>query len=117
MKMIWADADQLYEKLEEGKSSSVSMTELPDGAVTPNALEEALIIIENRPTKLLNAVFVGLTLTLLVSALGVGWRYLAIEVSADGNYTRLALLVVTPCQVFVSPFFMQIIIVNLAQIL
>jgi hypothetical protein len=115
MKMIWADTDQLYEKLEEGKSSSVSMTALSDGAVTPNALEEALII-ENRPTKLLNSVFTGLTLTLLVSALGVGWRYLAIEVSADGNYTRLALLVVTPCQIFVSLFFMQIIVVNLAQI-
>src|ERR1700712_3163346 len=97
MKMIWGEGEQLYEKPEEKKSANVSMTELPDGTVTPSELEEALIK-ENRPTKLLNSVFVGLTLTLLVAALGSGWRNLAIEVSADRSYTRLALLAVTPCQ-------------------
>jgi hypothetical protein len=115
MKMIWGEGVQLYEKPEEKKSVNVSMVELPDGTVTPSALEEVLIA-EQRPTKLLNSVFVGLTLTLLIAALGSGWRNLAIEVSADGDYTRLALLAVTPCQVFMSLFFMQIIIVNLAQI-
>jgi Glycosyl transferase family group 2 len=114
MRMIWGDGEQLYEKPEEKKSANVSIVDLPDGTVTPSELEDALIR-ENRPTKLLNSVFVGLTLTLLVAALGSGWRNLAIEVSADGSYTRLALLVVTPCQIFVSLFFMQIIIVNLVQ--
>lgn len=115
MRMIWGDGEQLYEKQEEKKNINASTVELPDGIVTPSELEEALIV-ENRPTKLLNSVFVGLTLTLLVAALGSGWRNLAIEVSADGSYTRLALLAATPCQVFVSLFFMQIIIVNIAQI-
>jgi hypothetical protein len=115
MRMIWGDGEKLYEKSEGKKGPDVSMTELPDVTATPSELEEALIV-EDRPTKLLNSVFVGLTLTLLVAALGLGWRNLAIEVSADGSYTRLALLAVTPCQVFVSLFFMQIIIVNLAQI-
>ncbi|KAE9378208.1 hypothetical protein N431DRAFT_329529 [Stipitochalara longipes BDJ] len=115
MRIIWGNGEQLYEKPEDKKSSEVSMVELPDGTVTPSELEEALLV-ESRPTKLLNAVFVGLTLTLLVAALGSGWRNLAIEVSADGSYIRLALLAVTPCQVFVPLFFMQIIIVNLAQI-
>lgn len=115
MKMIWGDGEQLYEKTEEKESANTSTIDLSDGAITPSELEEALIK-EDRPTKLLNSVFVGLTLTLLVAALGSGWRNLAIEVSADGDYTRLALLAVTPCQIFVSLFFMQIIIVNLAQI-
>jgi hypothetical protein len=115
MKMIWRDGEKLYEKVEEKKSANVSTVELAEGAVTPSELEESLIV-ENRPTLLLNPIMVGLTLTLLVAALGSGWRNLAQEVSADGNYTRLALLVVTPCQVFVSLFFMQIIVVNIAQI-
>jgi hypothetical protein len=115
MKMIWGDGETLYEKEEDKKSANVSTVELAEGAVTPSDLEEALVR-ENRPTLLLNPIMVGLTLTLLVAALGSGWRNLAQEVSADGNYIRLALLVVTPCQVFVSLFFMQIIVVNLAQI-
>ncbi|KAH6674286.1 glycosyl transferase family group 2-domain-containing protein [Halenospora varia] len=70
---------------------------------------------EKRPTLLINPIIVGLTLALIVAALGLGWRKLAQEVAIDGSYTRLVLLVVTPAQVFVSLFFMQIIIVNIAQ--
>ncbi|CAL3967834.1 unnamed protein product, partial [Diplocarpon coronariae] len=68
-----------------------------------------------RPNMLINPVIVGLTLTLLVSVLGMGFRALAQEVQIDGDYTRLALLAVTPCQIFVSLFFMQIVVVNLFQ--
>lgn len=115
MRMIWGDTDSPLDPVDEKKSANTSSVELADGAVTPGELEDALIA-ENRPTLLLNPIMVGLTLTLLIAALGLGWGKLVQEVAIDGNYIRLALLVVTPCQIFVSLFFMQIIIVNIAQI-
>lgn len=115
IKVIWGqgEAGQLEEKAKS--SVNVSNVELVEGSITPGELEEAMVA-SGRPTVLINPIMVGLTLTLLVAALGLGWRNLAQEVSVDGKYLRLALLVVTPCQVFVSLFFMQIIITNLAQI-
>jgi hypothetical protein len=115
IKVIWGrgEAGQLEEKAKP--SATVSNVELAEGFITPGALEEAMAA-QKRPTVLINPIMVGLTLTLLVAALGLGWRNLAQEVSVDGKYLRLALLIVTPCQVFVSLFFMQIIITNLAQI-
>lgn len=114
MNLIWRSD---FETTDEKKSANVSTTtvDLGDGTMTPSDLEEALAT-EQRPTLLINSIIVGLTLTLLVAALGSGLRNLAQEVAIDGKYTRLALLAVTPCQVFVSLFFMQIVFVNLAQI-
>jgi hypothetical protein len=112
MRMIWGNGEA--EVYDEKKSANVSTVDLGAG-VTPGELEDAMAT-PKRPTKLLNPIMVGATLTLLTAALGLGWKNLAQEVAIDGNYTRLALLVVTPCQVFVSLFFMQIIVVNLAQI-
>ncbi|KAI9048625.1 hypothetical protein LZ554_007457 [Drepanopeziza brunnea f. sp. 'monogermtubi'] len=116
MKVIWEnDSSRGY--LGEKKSANTSVTQLSESAstVTPGDLENAQVL-ERRPTKLINPVIVGATLTLLIAALGMGFRALAQEVSIDGSYTRLALLVVTPAQIFVSLFFMQIVIVNLFQI-
>jgi uncharacterized protein (DUF2267 family) len=52
--------------------------------------------IEKRETQLLSPLMVSLALALLITCLGLGARKLAIEVSVDGSYVRLALLVVTP---------------------
>lgn len=112
MDLIWSTD---FEAFDEKKSPNISAVELGDGTMTPSDMEEALTT-ETRPTILINPIIVGLTLTLLVAALGLGWRNLAQEVSIDGSYTRLALLAATPCQIFVSLFFMQIVIVNISQI-
>jgi hypothetical protein len=112
MDLIWSTD---FEAMDEKKDTNVSTIDLGDGAMTTSDLEETLTT-ETRPTLLINPIIVGLTLTLLIAALGLGWRNLAQEVLVDGKYTRLALLAVTPCQIFVSLFFMQIVIVNLAQI-
>ena len=114
MQFVWSTSEAELEEKKE--SANVSTTELTDGSLTPTEMEEAQKA-QNRPTLLINPIMVGLTLTLLIAALGLGWGKLAQEVAIDGNYTRLALLVVTPCQVFVSLFFMQIIIVNISQII
>lgn len=84
--------------------------------VTVEELELGLAA-DKRSTLLINPTMVAMTLTLLVTALGFGWRNLAQEISVDKNYIRLAILAVTPCQVFVSLFFMQTIIVNIGQMI
>ena len=104
LRMIWKNREDEDESSDEKKETvdvSVSNLENGDGGVAPEELEEALVI-ENRPTLLINPITVGLTLTLLVAALGLGWRSLAQEIAIDGDLIRLSLLVVTPAQVFVS---------------
>ncbi len=96
MQMIWRNADT-YESVDEKAkdSTNVSTVDLGSG-VSAGDLEEALAN-EQRPTLLINSILVGLTLTLLIAALGSGWSSLAQEVAVDENYVRLALLIVTPC--------------------
>ncbi|RDA95367.1 hypothetical protein CP533_3542 [Ophiocordyceps camponoti-saundersi (nom. inval.)] len=72
---------------------------------------------EKRAVHLQNSVLVALTLVLVVTSLGAAWRQLAIQVSVDGSYTRLALVALCPLQIFFSLFFAQVIIGCLAQIL
>lgn len=91
MNMIWSSVEEVDEKK---LPESISTTEIFDGTMTPSDIEEALAV-ATRPTLLLNPIMVGMTLTILVAALGLGWRKLAQEVAIDNDYTRLALLVVT----------------------
>jgi hypothetical protein len=112
MRMIWGNGEA--GEYDEKKSANVSTVDLGND-VTPGDLESA-VLGSKRPTLLLNPIMVGGTLILLIAALGLGWRNLAQEVAVDGHYLRLALLAVTPCQVFVSLFFVQIVVVNLSQI-
>ncbi|KAK4117397.1 hypothetical protein N656DRAFT_699381 [Canariomyces notabilis] len=71
---------------------------------------------EKRPVHLLNTYLVSLTLILVTVSLGAAWRQLAIEVSVDGNYIRLALVALAPVQIFFTLFFAQVIVGCLAQI-
>lgn len=71
---------------------------------------------EKRPVHLLNTYLVSLTLILVTVSLGAAFRQLAIEVSVDNNYTRLALVALFPVQIFFTLFFAQVIVGCLAQI-
>ncbi|PQE04687.1 glycosyltransferase family 2 protein [Rutstroemia sp. NJR-2017a BBW] len=110
MEMIWAEGEE--EIFDEKKNDVQVGSEEVNGK---KDLESAAP--PRRMTMLINPIMVGLTLALLFSALGLGWRNLGLEVAADGKLYRLALLAVTPCQIFVSLFFMQIIVVNLCQLM
>jgi hypothetical protein len=48
--------------------------------------------------------------------LGAGFRQIAIEVTVDNSYIRLALLALTPVQIFFTLFFAQVIVGCLAQL-
>ncbi|CAJ2504576.1 Uu.00g119700.m01.CDS01 [Anthostomella pinea] len=78
--------------------------------------ESGQIIPEKRPVHLLNTYLVSIVLILVTVSLGAAWRQLAIEVSVDGSYTRLALIALAPIQVFFTLFFAQVIVGCLTQI-
>lgn len=108
MQMIWKGESAFGEdEKDDEKGSSVNVAEYEvNDQVNGDDLEEALIV-EHRPVMLWNSVMVAGTLFLLVGAMSFGFRHMALEICTDGSYTRLALLVVVPAQVFVSLFFFQ----------
>ena len=92
-KMIWNDT--LIEEKETDCESTTEGSQYPVDAEAGDAP-----VAQKRKTKLINSILVALTLCLIVVTLGAGWRALAIECAVDKNYARLALILLTPVQVF-----------------
>lgn len=55
-----------------------------------------------RKIVLTQAILTGITLLLVIAAMASGWRHMAIEIAVDESYLRLALLVVTPIQIWLA---------------
>ena len=85
-------------KVNYREKSPVQVDELDGSSTSPDDIEDAAE--PKRPTVLINAVVVALTLVLLVSALGAGWRELVLQTLIDGKYLRFALLITIPVTVF-----------------
>ena len=92
-KMIWNES--MIEEKELDVESTVEGSQDAGDAEAGDAQAT-----QKRKTKLINSVLVALTLCLIVITLGAGWRALAIECAVDKNYVRLALILLTPVQVF-----------------
>lgn len=107
MELVWK-AGNSDEDEDEKRAGAVAEAEIDEesGEVKP----------ETRPVHLQNTVLVSLTLILVIVSLGAAWRQLAIEVSVDGSYMRLALVALMPLQIFFTLFFAQVIVGCLAQI-
>lgn len=105
MELVWKTGEP-----EEGdeKTANIASYEIDE--------ESGEVIPEKRPLHLQNTVLVALTLILILTAMGAGFRQLAIQVAVDGGYTRLALLALTPVQIFFTLFFAQVIVGCLAQL-
>lgn len=93
MELVWQTGEP--EEADEGgpkKGANVTAIEVDEesGAIKP----------QSRPTHLLNTVLVALTLILIVTVLGAGFRELAIEVAVDHSYLRVAFVALTPVQIF-----------------
>ncbi|KAI9753365.1 MAG: ESCRT-III subunit protein snf7 [Chaenotheca gracillima] len=116
IKMSWGESSGGHEKSASEKEASAIVEEVGSDA-TSEDLEEGLKS-HPRPTHLLNPIMVGLTIVLIICALGLGWRILVQEVLVDPKYgiPRLGLLALTPLEIFLSLFFMQIVVSNLMQI-
>ncbi|PHH92996.1 hypothetical protein CDD83_2485 [Cordyceps sp. RAO-2017] len=107
MELVWkaGNSDDDDDEKRGGPMATVEIDE-ESGEIKP----------EKRPVHLQNTILVSLTLVLVVVSLGAAWRQLAIEVSVDGSYVRLALVALCPVQVFFTLFFAQVIVGCLAQI-
>lgn len=107
MELVWK-AGNTDDEEDEKRGGNIAEAEIDEesGEVKP----------EKRPIHLQNTVLVSLTLILVTVSLGAAWRELAIEVSVDGNYVRLALVALFPIQIFFTLFFAQVIVGCLAQI-
>ncbi|KAI0384413.1 glycosyl transferase family group 2-domain-containing protein [Hypomontagnella monticulosa] len=108
MELVWQSGDNGDEEGgEKGPGFVIGETELDE--------ESGQIKPETRPVHLLNTYLVSSVIVLVTVSLGAAWRQLAIEVSVDGSYTRLALIALFPIQVFFSLFFAQVMVGCLAQ--
>lgn len=107
MELVWKNSNSDEEE-DEKRGPGVTEAEIDEesGEVKP----------DKRPIHLQNSILVSLTMILVIVALGAAWRQLAIEVTVDGDYTRLALVALFPVQIFFTLFFAQVIIGCLAQI-
>jgi hypothetical protein len=65
-------------------------------------IETGTATTEQRPTNIFNAVQVAITLMLIMTLLGMGYKQLAFQVLVDKVYLRLAFVVMTPVLIFFS---------------
>ncbi|KAI8633741.1 glycosyl transferase family group 2-domain-containing protein [Xylariaceae sp. FL1651] len=112
MKMIWGSGEEEEEEEEAVQGEKGQGSEV---VITPVDLEAAYDAPDRR-VKLTSAFTVGLTLALSFSTLGLGYRALGYEIETDKSFIRVALVVVSPLQLWVGFFFFQTIIVNLFEI-
>ncbi|KAH7026412.1 glycosyl transferase family group 2-domain-containing protein [Microdochium trichocladiopsis] len=108
MKIIWGSTGDEDEDEEDDEKDDADVT------VEPVDLESGAGI-EKRRIMLTSPIIVALTLALCIVCAGLGVRYLALEVATDGQYLRLALVLVIPIQIWVAIFFFQSIVGNLFQ--
>lgn len=98
MDLVWKTGDPMQEEEEavddenEKKPPRVVAQEIDE--------ESGEYLPEKRSTNLQNTVLVAFTLCLIAIILGAGFRQIAIEITVDHNYVRLAFLALTPIQIF-----------------
>ncbi|KAI9798384.1 MAG: hypothetical protein M1825_005368 [Sarcosagium campestre] len=115
LKLNWLGSARIDETTAEKDQPQVTVAEIQDPSDTPDL--EAKV--EQRPTQILAPLMVSGTITLLITALGLGWRQLANEFMVDPRYStqRLALVFLAPLQAFLSLFFMGVVISGVVQMI
>ena len=100
MGMIWK-GNTLSNDEKTEKSQVVEVTEVNSDASSGDVEREDSIA---KPRKIVmnQAVLCGLTLILLIAAIGAGWRQIAIELVVDKQMLRLAFVAVVPFQCWLA---------------
>ena len=96
----------------ENKSTAIIVTE-----ESVSDAEEEFRVEEPRRVVLFHSILIACTLVLLMAAIGGGWRQIAKEIGMDKSMLRLAFAAVVPLQLWLGLFFMQSIVVGVAQII
>ncbi|KAI1109503.1 glycosyl transferase family group 2-domain-containing protein [Nemania sp. NC0429] len=108
MELVWQTGEEDEEEAEKKQNITYAEAEIDE--------ESGQVIPEKRPVHMQNTYLVSIVLVIITVSLGAAARQLAIEVSVDGSYTRLALVALAPVQIFFTLFFAQVIVGCLAQI-
>ena len=89
---------------EKKEDQSVNVVELPPGGSFAEGGygDEKGYAEKPRPIILTQALMTAITIILVIGAMGSGWRQMAIEISVDQSFLRLALLAVVPVQIWLA---------------
>lgn len=113
IQMIWKeDPEEDASSIPASALPSQSNLNLPDGVHN----EKGNSVQPPRRVVLIQPILAAITLILLITAIGSGWREIAIEIKVDKSWLRLAFLAVVPLQCWLALFFMQSIAGCIAQV-
>jgi hypothetical protein len=96
MVTIWNDGANYADSEKEPATPRI------DEITSLEKLEDGLRDEKPRPLMFISPMVVAGTMILILAALGLGWRKLAVEVAVDGNYFRLGLMIFSPILFFVG---------------
>ncbi len=120
-KMIENELMQLVWQAEIGPETQSSTDEKTDVVVGVNELgedtESGELASEKRPVHMLQTVIIVLSMALVIAALGAGYRNMVFSYLMDRNYIHFVFALLTPMQIFFLPFFCQVIINSIAQMI
>lgn len=118
--MLWTldasddEYDYLPEKEKEGFETSKDIQDSTTTVVSVDS-EEHKVWDKPRKTVIYQAFLVAAVSILTIFCLSVGWRKLAIEVTIDGDYTRLAIVAAAPLQLWLGWFFFTTLVNGISQ--
>ena len=92
MDLVWMSNQEAEEEEMNEKPNRHTVFELD--------AESGEAIPEHRSTNLMNSILVAWTLIIVITLLGLAARSLAVEISVDHGYIRLAFLALVPVQIF-----------------
>lgn len=102
MAMIWQEDSPYQNEKQSGKESNgVSVTEFAVDSEHGYMSQEDLTE-KPRRIVLIQPILTGVTLFLIIAALGSGWRELVVELVVDKSWLRLAFLLVVPLQIWLG---------------
>ena len=93
MEMVWNS------ETDEKKEADATVNEVPvneDGEYDPEAA------MKPRKLVLTQCILTGLTMVILVAAIGSGWRNIAQEIMIDGSMMRVVFAAIVPLQVWLA---------------
>lgn len=100
MAKIWQE--HTYEEKPSEKSSHVTTATTSLNGTELDSSQEDLVTEKPRKTVLIQAFLTGITLLLIIAALGAGWRQIAIETFVDKSMMRLVFFAVVPLQIWLA---------------
>jgi membrane glycosyltransferase len=110
MKMVWKEEGEEEEISEKEKHAQINIDELGVDSEEAGALEKPRRIV------LTQAITGAMTLCLMLVVMGTGWRKIALEIATDGSYIRIAFVLCIIPQMWLSLFFYQAVVNNIAQL-